>query len=85
MVEIKDLLARFDKIIFSEQAHRETVRKVISEVIGVTIKPEDIKIKNNTVYLNIKPLYKNEIMIKQELIARKLSESLAGKYPKDIR
>lgn len=81
MIEIKDLLSRFSDILLGEEGKRETVRAVISEVIGVEIKSEGIKIKNGTVYLNIKPIYKSEILIKKEKILEKLKEALGPKSP----
>jgi hypothetical protein len=85
MIEIKDLLSRFNNILLSEEGKKETIRKIISEVIGVKIKSEDLKIKNGTIYLNIKPIYKNEILLKQDKILSSLEESLGKKTPKDIR
>ena len=81
MIEIKDLLSRFSNILLSEEGKKESVRKIISEVIKVEIKSEDIKIKNGTVYLNIKPIYKNEILLKQNRIFLKLKESFGKKSP----
>jgi hypothetical protein len=75
MIEIKDLLARFDNILLSEEGRKESVRHAVSEVIGTDIESEDIKIKNGVIYLNIKPIYKNEIFLKQEQIFLKLKES----------
>ena len=85
MIEIKDLLARFQNILLSEKGKKEVIRKVISGVIKTEISSEDIEIKNNTIYLNIKPIYKNEIFLKQEQIFLKLEESLGKKAPQDIR
>jgi len=61
MIEIKDLLLKFNNFLLSEEVKKESIRKIISEIIKTQIKTEDIKIKNNTIYLNIKPTYKNEI------------------------
>ena len=80
MIEIKDLLSRFNNILLDEEGKKESVRKVISEVIGVEINSEDVKIKSGTVFLNLKPIYKNEIFMKQEKIFEKLKEIL-GKKP----
>jgi hypothetical protein len=85
MIEIKDLLARFNNILLSEEGNKEIIRKIISEIIDVKIKKEDIKIKNNVIYLNIKPIYKNEIFLKQEKILSRLGESLGKKSPQNIR
>ena len=81
MIELKDLLSRFNNILLSEEGKKETIRKIISEVIKVEIKSGDIKIKNGIIYLNIKPIYKNEIFLKQEQIFLKLQEVFGKKTP----
>ena len=85
MIEIKDLLARFNNILLVGEGKIDSIRKIISETIGVEIKKEDLKIRNNVIYLNIKPIYKNEILLKQEQIFLKLREALGDKSPKNIR
>jgi hypothetical protein len=85
MIEIKNLLVRFGDILLREEGKKEAVRKVISSVIKTEIKSEDVKIKNNVVYLNIKPIYKNEIFLKKEQILLALKESLCKKTPENIR
>ena len=85
MIEIKDLLLKFSNLLVSEEDKKESVRSIISEAVGVTIKKSDIEIKNNTVYLNIKPIYKNEILMKRDYIFSQLRESLGKKAPEDIR
>ena len=85
MIEIKDLLLRFGDILLSEEIKKEAVRNVISKTIRMPIKKEDIKIKNGTIYLNIKPIYKNEIFLKRDKIFSLLKETLGRKSPQDIR
>ena len=85
MIEIKDLLLRFNNLLISGELQKNTVRTIISETIGVEIKSENISIKNGTVYLDIKPIYKNEIFLKQEKIIEKLSQTLGKKSPIDLR
>lgn len=85
MVEIKDLLARFNNLLVSGEFKKEMIREVISKAISVDIKSNDIEIKNGTVYLNIKPIYKNEIFIKREKIDALLENALGKKTPKDLR
>ncbi len=79
MIEIKDLLLRFSNILLSTL---ESVRKTISLVIGLPIKKEDIKIKNNSIYLNIKPIYKSEIFLKKEKIQEELGKLFGNRAPK---
>jgi hypothetical protein len=84
MIEIKDLLLRFQNILLSEEVKKESIKNIISEVINFPIKSEDIKIKNNIIYLNIKPIYKNEISFKKDKIFSKLEEVLGKKSPNKI-
>lgn len=85
MIEIKDLLTRFENILFSGENKKEIIRRVVSDILKTDISKEDIEIKNNILYLNIKPIYKNEIFLKQNQIFLKLKESLGKKTPRDIR
>jgi hypothetical protein len=85
MIKIKDLLLRFNDILLFEEVKKESIRNVIFEAIGIQIKNQDIKIKDNIIYLNIKPIYKNEILIKQDQIFLKLKESLGKKTPQNIK
>jgi len=82
MIEIKDLLLKFDHLLLSEEIKINSIRKIIHQVVGIEIKKEDIKIKGNTIYLNIKPLYKNEIFIHKKEISDLLKNSL--REDKDI-
>lgn len=85
MIELKDLLLGFQNIILSEEAKKDTIRSVFLEETGLDIKREDMEIKNGTLFLHIKPLYKNEIFIKREKIAARLKESLGKKAPGEFR
>lgn len=85
MIEIKDLLSRFNDLLLLGERGKEITRNTISEIIGVEINSGDIEVKNNTIYLNIKPIYKNEILIKREQINLKLEEILGKKAPQKIR
>ena len=85
MIEIKDLLFKFNNILLSEEIKKESICDVISEIIGVELKRKDIKIINNVVYLDIKPIYKNEIFIKRDIVDIKLKKLLGKKTPNDLR
>lgn len=85
MIEIKDLLGRFENILLKEEGKIDAIINAIAETIGIQIKKEDIKIKNGVIYLNIKPIYKNEIFLKQERIFIKLKKSFGKKIPQNIR
>ena len=81
MIEIKDLLLRFGNILLKEESKKELIRETISKAINYNIKSEDIKIKKGVIYLNIKPIYKNEIYLKKDEIFQELKELLSQKAP----
>ncbi len=85
MIEIKDLLVRFNNLLLGEESKAEAVRSAISETIKTTINPKDIKVRNNVIYLNIKPIYKSEIFLKKEEILSKLEKYFGKKAPQNIR
>lgn len=85
MIEIKDLLLRWSNILLSKEAKKEAIKNAITEVVKIEIHSSDIEIKNNTVYLNIKPIYKNEIFLHQEEIASNLEKTLGKRAPKSFR
>ena len=85
MIEIKDLLTRFDNILLSREASLEFIRSAISKIIKAEINSKDIKIKNNIIYLNIKPIYKNEIYLKQDQILSELKNAMRGNTPSSVR
>ena len=85
MIQIKDLLENLKNSLFSEELKKDEIRKIISEEIKVNLKSSDIEIKNGIINLNIKPIYKNEIFLKKEIIFSKLKDTLGRKSPNDFR
>ena len=79
MIEIKDLLGKFDKILRSETGKKEAVRGALAAVLGIEIDLKDIKIKGADVCLNLKPIFKSEILLKNERILSELEKSLGPK------
>lgn len=85
MIEVKDLLVRFSGLLQNSEGKKIFIQETIKEVTGISINSEDIKIKNGTIFLNTKPIYKNEIFFKKEEIFSKLKKTLGKKSPSDFR
>jgi hypothetical protein len=85
MIEIRDLLARYNNPLLSLQFQKESIKEAVSCVVGLDIKTEDIEVKDGTVFLNIKPIYKSEIFLKKEKLQAFLDQALGKKSPSDIR
>jgi hypothetical protein len=85
MIEIKDLLARFEHILLGEDVKIDSILQTLRKVAGVKIERKDIKIKNNIIYLDTKPIYKNQIFLKKEQIAEELEDIFGTNAPKEVR
>lgn len=79
MIEIKDLLNRFSKIIDNKDLEREAIASVLTNILKTQVEKKDVEIKRNVLRLNIKPIYKNEILIKREAINLELDKVLSSK------
>ena len=85
MIQLKDLLGKYQKIILSEEGKIEALSKSIFDVIGVNVKKENIEIKNGEAYLVVNSIYKNEIFLKKEKIIKRVEFYLGRKIIKNIR
>ncbi len=74
MIEIKDLLIRFNKLVDNEELKISIIRDVILDVLKIDIPKEKISFKNGVLKLDIHPLYKNEIFLNKDLILSKIKE-----------
>lgn len=86
MLEIKDLLSRFSRIILSGEGRKQAIKEALFEATGIIVETKNISIKNNVIYLNIKPIYKNEIFFKKDKIFEKLKDKIGeNRIPEDFR
>ncbi len=74
MIEIKDLLLRFNKLIDNEEIKVSLIKETILEVLNIDIPKEKIVFKNGILKLDINPIYKNEIFFNKEKILKKIEE-----------
>ncbi|GMQ95349.1 MAG: hypothetical protein BMS9Abin13_462 [Patescibacteria group bacterium] len=65
-------------------AVREMVIIVVKQETGIHINKRDVSVQNNTVYIKVKPLLKNEIFIHKMEILDELKKNLKEKAPKNI-
>lgn len=84
MIELGQLLGKFEKLLSEGELGKEAIQKALKDATGLDIAKDRISIRNGTVYLDIKPLYKNEVLLKKEQILTKLKKYRAP-GPGDIR
>ncbi len=85
MIEIKDVLINFEHLLQKGEMRKSIIVDVFKQVLNIDLETKDIDIKNGVLYLNIKPIYKNEIFIKKDKINLALETALGKKSPQDIR
>ena len=85
MIEIKDVLINFEHLLQKGEMRKGIIVDVFKQVLNLNLETKDIDIKNGVLYLNIKPIYKNEIFIKKDKINLALETALGKKSPQDIR
>ena len=85
MYEIKDLLARFKNILNTIEWKKQSVQEIILKNTGITVDLKDMNVKNSILYLDIKPIHKNEVFMKKEKIILSIGESLGVNFITEIR
>jgi len=85
MIEIKDLLLNLRNLLLTEDSKKPLIIDIILKATGLELKKENLEIKGGVLYLNIKPIYKNEIFIKKDEILSQLKQKLDKKAPLEIR
>lgn len=80
MIEIKELLLGFDKLLLKGEGKKVFVKEIIKEVLSVDVETKDIDFRNGVLYLNLKPIYKNEIFLKKDFILSKLKNYEGSKF-----
>lgn len=85
VTEVKDLLGRFNDILLKNEGRNIFIIDAIFQATNIRLKNEDIKIKNNSIYLNIKPIYKNKIFLKKDNILDILKIQIGKKSPDSFK
>ncbi len=72
MISISGFFEKFLKLQKSNGLIKELLRETIKEISGVSIKTEDLDLKEDRVYLKCSPIFRNEIFMYREPIEEKL-------------
>ena len=85
MIELKDLLGRFEKLILKEEIKSEVLAQVLSKYAKIKIEKKDITVTNGNIFLSLKPIYKNELFLHKEEIQKEIKNIFGGTSSKVIR
>lgn len=85
MIEVRDLLSRFENLLFSKRIQKSIIQESIKEVVGLDIPIENIEIKNLNILIDSQPIYKNEIFLNKEKILNLIYKKSPQKPFEDIK
>jgi len=85
MIELKDLLGIFEKLLSKEEFKTDLLIEILVKYISIPITKKDIQVKNGTLFLQIKPIYKSELYLHKEAIQNDIQALLGEKFPSKIR
>jgi len=74
MKDLSEYLNKFKVTLFKNEDKIEVMREIINTVTCLDLKPNDISIKGDCVYIQATPLYKNEIFLNKKKIIEKFKE-----------
>jgi len=84
MFNINSFLERFKKITPPEYDVRKNISDIVKNKINIEVPINHIVFRNNIIYIKTKPIYKNEIFLKKELILNDFKNKLPNIYIKNI-
>lgn len=70
----QNILEQLSKKLQNTQFYKDEIVKDISEIIGINIKPDQIRIKDGNLFLMVSPTIKTVIYLKKTLILETLSK-----------
>ena len=76
MFNIEKFLEKFSKNIKSIEIYKKQISEIILNQTQINILPEDIEIKNNTIYTSSSPAVLNKIFIHKNKILEEIGKSL---------
>ena len=84
MHSIQDLLGRFKSILDTEDSKKENIIKILEENTSIVVSAGDVDVKKGKLFLKVKPIYRNAILLKKDKILEDLKQSFGDKYIQDI-
>ena len=80
MIEVGDLLSKFENLLFSKRVQKSIIQESIKEVVRIEIPLDDIEIKGVNAHINTKPIYRSEIFLNKDKILNTInSKSIKNK------
>jgi len=83
--KLSNHLSKYRNITPPDDFTREYVSKILKKKLKISINKKQISIRNNVLYIETEPVYKNEVFLKKEKLLEAINEISKKKIIKDIR
>lgn len=60
------ILEELTKKLYSGEQSKKEVSEIVSTIVGITISPDQITIKNGTLFLSISPTIKTVVLLRKQ-------------------
>jgi hypothetical protein len=70
----QDIISSLQKKLSAQQQDTQQIALMISEVVGITVLPDQISVRNGVLYLKVQPTIAMSIRLKKELILAMFKE-----------
>jgi hypothetical protein len=68
------LLEELSKKIKGNELYKNDISLEIKNILGISINPDQISIKNGTLFINVSPTIRSAILLKKESLIKALSK-----------
>lgn len=83
-IHISELFKKIKAYISKTSFDKETISTIVNTTTGLKLQPQAFSLKNTVLYVECKPVYRNEIFLKKEAIIQMIA-SQTGIVVSDIR
>ncbi|MFO0718604.1 MAG: hypothetical protein U0522_01060 [Candidatus Paceibacterota bacterium] len=79
MENVSFFLQKFKALLSSQGAKKQIAIEVIKEIFNIDIDPGKIKIKNDIVFIDVSPVFKNTLFLKKKDLLKTINERIGSK------
>ena len=84
-MNIDKFLEKFRKALNQQEGYKDVVVEVIKNCTGIEIERENIKIKKETLFLNVNSYIRSEIFLYKNKLLEEFKIKIIGRNVKDIK
>ena len=81
---LTEYLSRFKTLTPPETVKKDICIDAVTDILGVTLDRESLDVQGERIFLNLRGVYKNEILLHKEDIMSKIKENPLGVSVSDI-